>query len=262
MRPSDFDNEMRKHECFHNQRVVPGAHIIVRVDGVAFHTVTKGLDKPFCAGLHKTMLETAATMLEKLGGVYAYTQSDEISVLLPKDTELYDRQAEKLVSVAASHAAVCVMLGFMRDTLESDVPWSVRPIPEVAFDARLWIGTSDSDVIDYFRWRQEDAARNCALAHRYWALRRSGMSPARCASTLSGVSHKQLLDGLDLGNVPSWQLLGVGVRREYYSKQCVNKKTGEPTVARRRRTVFDSNLPRRDDYSTYIWDRLGEDCTR
>jgi tRNA(His) 5'-end guanylyltransferase len=45
------------------------------------------------------MVETAKALLSELDGIYAYTESDEISVLFPPDCDLFDRSLEKIVVV-------------------------------------------------------------------------------------------------------------------------------------------------------------------
>ena len=62
-------------------------------------------EKPFDDRFHALMVETAATLLQELQGLYAYTESDEISVLLPREYDLFDRELEKLVSVSAGIAS-------------------------------------------------------------------------------------------------------------------------------------------------------------
>ena len=57
--------------------------VIIRLDGKAFHTFTKGLKKPFDNILIETMQETAKYLCENIQGCkIAYTQSDEITLLL------------------------------------------------------------------------------------------------------------------------------------------------------------------------------------
>lgn len=41
------------------------------------------------------MVETAKVLLSELDGIYAYTESDEISVWFPPDWDLFDRSLEK-----------------------------------------------------------------------------------------------------------------------------------------------------------------------
>jgi tRNA(His) guanylyltransferase len=51
------------------------------------------------------MVETAKAILSELDGIYAYTESDEISVLFPPNWDLFDRSLEKIVSISASIAS-------------------------------------------------------------------------------------------------------------------------------------------------------------
>src|SRR5204862_222634 len=79
-----------------------GAWVILRLDGRGFSRFTEGgCEKPFDAAFHGWMVATARAVLEDFGGLYAYTESDEISVLLPRAWELFDREVEKAVSVSA-----------------------------------------------------------------------------------------------------------------------------------------------------------------
>ena len=57
--------------------------VIIRLDGKAFHTYTRGLDKPFDSGLINDMQDTAIYLCQNIQGAKcAYVQSDEISILV------------------------------------------------------------------------------------------------------------------------------------------------------------------------------------
>lgn len=57
--------------------------VIIRLDGKAFHTFTKGFQKPFDSMLMKAMQETMKYLCENIQGcVLGYTQSDEITLVL------------------------------------------------------------------------------------------------------------------------------------------------------------------------------------
>src|SRR5262245_9359657 len=117
---------MRQGECFHELRVLPGAYIVIRVDGRSFSRLTERIcEKPFDTGFHHKMMDAAKAVLTSLHGSYAHAQSDEISVLLLHSIVLFDRGVEKLVSIAASAAAASLSLSL-------GAP--------VEFDARLWVG--------------------------------------------------------------------------------------------------------------------------
>src|SRR5262249_44922695 len=118
-------------------------------------------EKPFDVRFHEHMVSTARVLLEELAGLYAYTESDEISVLLPRDWGLFDRELEKAVSVSAGIASAM----FTHACAEP-----------AHFDSRVWLGARTSLVVDYFQWRQADATR-CALnGCCYWTLRKAGKS--------------------------------------------------------------------------------------
>jgi tRNA(His) 5'-end guanylyltransferase len=143
-----FEARMRRLEYFHSIRLLPGTSAILRVDGRGFSRFTaERFDKPFDARFSDYMVRTAQALLEGLQGVYAYTESDEISVLLRPEWDLFDRELEKAVSIAAGLASATF-------TYACGEP--------AHFDGRAWLGARRSLVIDYFRWRQSDATR-CAL---------------------------------------------------------------------------------------------------
>jgi tRNA(His) guanylyltransferase len=148
MNSDTFEARMRALEYFHSLRVLPGAWIVIRVDGHGFSRFTAtGFEKPFDPRFHELMTRTAGALLDGLGGLYAYTESDEISVLVPRAWDLFSREVEKIVSLSAGLASATFTHG-------AGTP--------AHFDSRLWVGVDAQQVVDYFRWRQADAAR-CAL---------------------------------------------------------------------------------------------------
>ena len=168
-----FDQRMRALECFHDLRLLSSAWVVVRVDGRGFSRFTAPrFDKPFDTAFHKLMVQTARVLLDALQGCYAYTESDEISVLCPPEWELFDRKLEKVVSLSAGIASSAF-------THACGVP--------VQFDSRVWLGARESQVVDYFRWRQADATR-CALhGWCYWTLRQAGKSSKAATAELQGL---------------------------------------------------------------------------
>ncbi|MHA1839903.1 MAG: tRNA(His) guanylyltransferase Thg1 family protein [Candidatus Ranarchaeia archaeon] len=131
--------------------------VIIRLDGKAFHTYTKGFDKPFDESLHKAMRHAAGVLCKEIqNSRFAYTQSDEISILIHKkrdESQLwYGNRVQKMASVAAS---VCTM-AFNDSIMKHPDTSSVK---NAYFDARLF-NINECDVLDYFFWRQADAIRN------------------------------------------------------------------------------------------------------
>lgn len=162
--------------------------IIIRIDGKAFHSFTRGFAKPFDDVLIKSMQNTAKYLCENIMGCkLAYTQSDEISLLLV-DYEKFETQAwfdnnlQKMVSVAASMATMAFNK-FFRNNIDE---WGYDNLPDfedggtnqkvdptllkqcntyfsrcdkAMFDARAFILPKE-EVNNYFIFRQQDATRN------------------------------------------------------------------------------------------------------
>lgn len=140
-----------------DRRAMPGLPVLARLDGRAFHTLTRGLGRPFDERFGACMLETARFLLEDLRATVAYTQSDEITLLwappraggdLP-----FDGRFQKLCSVAAGLASAV----FYREML-ARIPEKADSVP--CFDARVWQVPSREAALEVFAWREEDATKN------------------------------------------------------------------------------------------------------
>ena len=129
---------------------------ILRVDGKAFHTYTRGMQKPCDPRLVVCMDETAKALVKDCQGAqFAYVQSDEISVLLTDFATIqtdawFDGNLQKVVSVAAS-IATCTF---------NAVAFQTGLNPNALFDARAFAIPDPIEVENYFIWRQQDAVRN------------------------------------------------------------------------------------------------------
>jgi tRNA(His) guanylyltransferase len=143
--------------------------------------------------------------------------------------------------------------------------WSARfslLLGDVAtFDCRISQMPNVDLVVDYFRWRNEDAARNALNAYCYWTLRKTGLNEREASQQLLGLSVAQKNELLfqyhiNFNDVPNWQKRGVGLYWEEYDKPALNPVTGEEVIARRRRikTIFD--LPMKDEYSDFLRELL------
>jgi tRNA(His) 5'-end guanylyltransferase len=236
---------MRASEYFHALRCLPGTWVVLRLDGRGFTKFTEreGFDKPFDSRFHDLMQRTAESLLTELQGIYAYTESDEISVLFRQDWDLFDREVEKLVSISAGIASAAFSLACQKSG--------------ACFDSRIWLGSGKVQVIDYFRWRQDDATR-CALnGWCYWTLRKEGKSVAEATALLDGrtqgFKNDLLLQrGIDFKELPPWQIRGTGMYWVTYEKAGYNPVLRQEAVAIRRRVKIDEALPAKDDYAAFM----------
>ena len=160
MKGEESDRRMRALEYFRGVRLLPGTWPIIRLDGRGFHAFVDGrFERPFDERFRDLMVAAAQALLEELQGLYAYTMSDEISLLLPREWDLFDRRMEKAVSISAGIASAAFTHG------------AGEP---AHFDSRIWLGADTDLVADYFSWRQGEAARNALHTWCYWILRKEG----------------------------------------------------------------------------------------
>lgn len=178
--------------------------VVIRVDGKAFHTATRSCAKPFDLGLSSAMDAVAVELCEAIqGAVFAYVQSDEVSVLLNNYRTLetqawFGNLLQKMVSVAASVATAA---------FAGSKPHGMPRM--CTFDARAFV-LPESEVANYFVWRQKDAVRNSTMM-----VARSVFSQKE----LQGVSCRDVEANLDARGIPlssfqPGQLRGRAVSKE------------------------------------------------
>jgi tRNA(His) 5'-end guanylyltransferase len=140
---------------------------IIRVDGKAFHTFTKGFKKPYDDIFNKTMWETARYLCNNIEGCkIGYVQSDEISLLLTDyeniNTESwFGKNIQKMVSISASLATLSFNREFKIISNGSE-PY-IKKYDTAIFDSRVFVLPIE-EVCNYFIWRQQDATRNYILS--------------------------------------------------------------------------------------------------
>jgi len=143
------------------------SHTMLRIDGKAFHTYTKGLKRPFDDDLIDDMNQTAAYLCKGIQGAQcAYVQSDEISILVLDSATVttdawFDNNVQKMASVSASMATVA----FNRARLArlADIS-GIQTLAFAEFDSRVFQIPQAVEVENYFIWRQQDAIRNSVQA--------------------------------------------------------------------------------------------------
>lgn len=140
-------------------------HTIIRIDGKAFHTYTKGLKRPFDSGLVNDMDETAKYLCENIQGAkFGYVQSDEISILVTdydtiKTGAWFEGNVLKITSISAS-LATAIFNSLRRTRFEEQKDGFMRPPMLALFDSRPFTISAPHEVKNYFLWRQQDCVRN------------------------------------------------------------------------------------------------------
>ena len=147
--------------------------VIIRLDGKAFHTFTRGFKKPFDDILTEAMQQTMLALCKEVQGcVLGYTQSDEITLVLTDYAKLdtsawFDYDIQKICSVSTSIATLAFNRCFLREVqnkYDSNSKfaesiycqaWSKGAL----FDSRCF-NVPKEEVTNCILWRQQDAIRN------------------------------------------------------------------------------------------------------
>ncbi len=250
MRFDELDTKMRIYEEHDDRCVLPGVYMVARIDGRNFTRLTKETHKfeaPFDERFRDMMLDTTEHLMScGFRVIYGFTQSDEISLLFHPEENAFQRKIRKYDSILAG---------------EASAKFSLCLQDHACFDCRICELPNEGLVVDYFRWRSEDAHRNALNAHCYWILRNAGESPKTAESMVSGLSvanKNELLfeRGVNYNDLPSWQRRGSGLYWETYAKAGLNKLTGLTVTATRQRIMRNLELPMKDDYGTFMLNLL------
>ena len=179
-------DRMKQYEAVNDRILVPKMPFIIRVDGKAFHTYTRGLKKPFDKLICDVMREVTAALCKDIpGAVLGYTQSDEITVVCRYTDRIvsqawFNGRVRKIETIAASKATkyfnkyfiqfgekyidnlisdALTNYGEVSDELEKYITVIERKQGMAEFDARVF-NLPEWDCINNVIWRQQDAIRN------------------------------------------------------------------------------------------------------
>lgn len=217
--------QFKEHEAKWESALPSQVPVIMRLDGKAFHTFTRGFVKPFSSVLHNAMADTAAALCKEIQNArFAYTQSDEISILIYEQSDRsqpwFGNRIQKMCSVAGSlcanvfndslasqHllAARDAMREGMTDAQVRGEYFDKFKVGRANFDVRVF-SLPKEEVQDYFRWRQEDAVRNSVsmLAQAHFSHRKLHKKNRRDMLAMlqsKGISWKDLEDWKKSGSV-------------------------------------------------------------
>lgn len=180
------------YEQIPKTRLMRRTPVIIRIDGKAFHSFTKGFNRPFDEVLGNAMTRTMEYLCNNIQGcIFGYKQSDEISLVLSdykrfNSEAWFDYEVQKMCSIAASMATMafnkffieetqnyflknfdgCIKNGNNIDYIYKDpdadqLYKAYRKAMErgAMFDARAF-NIPKEEVVNCIYWRQIDAARN------------------------------------------------------------------------------------------------------
>lgn len=139
------------------RRFLPLLPVMARIDGRAFHSFTKGLDRPYDALLSTAMILATKRLAEETNALVAYTQSDEITLLWHTDREESQIWFNGRIAKMTSQCAALATLYFYQ---EIDKVLPHYKVKNPTFDARVWQLPNITEAINCLIWRQQDAVKN------------------------------------------------------------------------------------------------------
>ena len=226
---------MKEYEVYSDLRVPVNSKIIIRLDGRSFHSFARKmkLEKPYDDNFYKVMVEVCKDLFEEFSPLFIYAFSDEINILLDKIP--FNGRFEKINSVIASFASSSFTLNYNEEFSKP-----------VAFDSRI-IPINDSDIYDYFKWRQDEAWRNCVNGYGIHFLK-SKYASSQANERISGMNlsdiHELLFEnGINLNDVDTWKKRGIGVYRKNKEILGFNKKESKEQISYRSFIHVDYDLP-------------------
>lgn len=222
----ELGQRMKVYEAYTTStKLMPLLPIYCRIDGRAFHTFCKGLEKPFCYELVQTMQEVTKFLVEETHALLGYVQSDEINLCWQDSTKLlFDGKLFKLESILPSLATVKFVnyINCMYNSSknsDSNKQWrilynKVQNLNPV-FDCRIFQLPNMEELANCFIWREIDAVRNSVQM-----LAQANFSHKE----LQGLKTKALQDKLLIEKDINWNDLSDDLKRGAYFKQIFVEK--------------------------------------
>lgn len=152
-----YGKEMKMHERNVPDYIPNEESILIRLDGRAFHSFTRGLARPFSPILRECMTETTKHLAKTFNAKLAFVQSDEITLLIGykvgEAEHMFRGKRDKLISLSSAEATL-----FFNDQIREKIPEKARMRP--LFDSRITRCANPEIQMLNFRWRQMDCVRN------------------------------------------------------------------------------------------------------
>lgn len=152
----DLGDRCKALESVTDLRLDPALPMVIRLDGRSFSRFTASLEKPFFFPMHEAMCEVALRLARECGARFAYTQSDEITLVVERASEeshaWFGGRLLKVASVLASLAT----LSFH----EACATHGVHGTGVALFDCRVFTTPTRLQASECVFWRELDAAKN------------------------------------------------------------------------------------------------------
>lgn len=232
--------------------------VVIRVDGKAFHTFTRGLKKPFDRILMTAMQDTMKALCENIQGcVFGYTQSDEITLVLTDYKTIttdawFGYNVQKMASIAGSMATLAFASAFSNAVyfvsscsalqdfdVEKEYLELLSKKSGALFDARAFSVPKD-EVCNCLIWRQQDATRNSieSVGQAYFSQKQLDK---KNTSQIQEMLWSEF--GINWNDFPTDCKRGSCCYRVTEEREIENPKTKESVLVKRRKWIVDTDPP-------------------
>jgi len=247
MSKDNLGDRMKQYENVERKYLTRRMPTLIRLDGKAFHSFTRGFQKPFDMILMEAMWETSKYLCENIQGCkVAYTQSDEITLLLTdyddiKTCAWFDKNIQKMCSISASMATLAFNKSF-QDLVVKELKYGdlgknfpkaaetyINKFNKALFDSRVY-NIPKEEVCNAFIWRQQDATRNAIQMVGQANFSHRQLQNKNCNDIQEMLFQEK---EINFNNLPTYQKRGVCIIKEEYYK-------GETL---RKRWIIDKDIP-------------------
>lgn len=246
---SDLAARMKRYEQASKTYLTRRMPVVMRIDGKAFHTFTRGFKRPFDDNLRYAMKNTMKYLCENIQGcVLGYTQSDEITLVLVDyrthtSEAWFDYNVQKMCSVGSSMATMAFNR-FFSDIISTEKSQEVyaKVQNQAMFDCRVF-NVPKEDVCNNLIWRQLDATRNSIQLVGQANFSQKELHGKNCDEIQDMLMVQK---GINWNNYPA----------EYKRGVCCIKEESKFNDGLRSRWVIDLEIPIFTQHREYIEDRI------
>ena len=273
----NLGDRMKTYENVTRTYLTRRTPVIIRIDGKAFHSFTRGFEKPFDNILVKTMQQTMKHLCENIEGcVLGYTQSDEITLVLCDYKKLtsqawFDNNIQKICSVSASMATMAFNLAFRQNVKEWDVDCYadmdvtclsrsrvqydrsrvqydkyVSKFDTAMFDSRVF-NIPKEEVNNCLLWRQQDATRNSIQSVAQANFSHRQLECKNCKELQKILLQEK---GIDWNTYPTYLKRGSCCVKSTYTIEIDGKDV------QRSRWIIDNDIPIFSQNTWYVNGRI------
>lgn len=234
---------MKRYEHYSQIQVHEDIPLIVRLDGRSFSNFTKKLKliKPFDERLKDIFINVSQDLMNEFQPKRIYTFSDEINIHF--ENIIYNGRIEKIDSVLSSFASASFMkhLILNKDSFELDI----EKLKPVSFDCRI---IQTCHVKEYFRWRQDEAWRNCLNGYAQFMLSKQ-YSPEITAKKLYKLNKSEINEllyenGININEVPTWHKRGICVYKIISEKEGIDPRNNKKNISKTSKVYIDLETKR------------------